>query len=223
MLLDLRSKEEISDAKPCCFDDREKRYNSNVPCGNCAKAGYIPGLTLQSYLVPMNGSDVKQVRLYMTVGTATDSTSTGVAKMIRVNVNAIDRQLLADSKAIPLADFALFTKEVMTTGPNYAFSRLAYVRGKVYYIKGMIGTTSVLASTDIKVAIPCGAAMAMVAPLFQRWPVSQAQLGKAEDATPGSARTEFLRETSPMVAGLPWEFKAYRKVVNFQDKLVTSI
>ena len=167
----------------------------------------------------------------MTVSKGTDPLLTkepskgGVVKMIRVNVNAIDRQLLAagDSKAIPLADLELFTKEVMSIGPGYAFSRLAYVRGQVYYIKGLKYTACVVASTDVKVAVGCGPAMAMVAPLFQKWPVSQTQLGKAEDATPDRPRTEFLRETSPLVAGLPWEFAAYRKVVNFQDKLVTSV
>ena len=56
-------------------------------------SGYISGLTLQSYLVPSmdgetSGND-KQVRLYMTMSSR-GAFQTGEAKMIRVNLNAID-------------------------------------------------------------------------------------------------------------------------------------
>ena len=97
-----------------------------------------------------------------------------------------------------------------------------YARGKVYFIKGPSQTCSTaLQSTDVTVAVDCGVAMPLVAPSFENWPISETQLGMAEDATPHSAKTEYLHETSPLVAGLPWDFKAYRKVIKFNGTLVS--
>ena len=191
-----------------------------------AGAGHITGLTLQSYIVPQEAGtpgDLKQVRLYMTITEhlSGNGLGAGLVKMVRVNINAIDQY----KGAKPVSDLERFGSQVMVANPAFpatAVARLAYAQGKVYYLSAPMGKGAVLAFTDVAVAVECAPAMGLLAPSFQNWPVSEAQLGKAEDATPHTSKIEFLRETSPLVAGLPWEFKAYRKVVKFNGMLVSS-
>ena len=88
----------------------------------------------------------------------------------------------------------------MATRPAHAISRLAYAQchGNVYYLLAKPSISAVLASTYATVAVDCAPAMRLLAPTLNwKWPVSETQLyklGKAEDTTPNSSKTEFLRE-----------------------------
>lgn len=199
---------------------------------------YCSGLTLQTYTVPTeyvnSTADRKQVRLYMTVGHQVDPMGDeSTAQVLRVNVNAIERWLegksrvkikdenKANIKEIKTPDaLAKFSTEVMATDPHNALARLAYINGKIYYLTSKYRMSAVLASTDVTVAVDCQTAMPLVAPLFQTWKFDEAHEAMAQDATPDQPRTEHLHETSPLVAALPWEFKAYRKVMRFNTTML---
>ena len=101
-------------------------------------------------------------------------------------------------------------------------SRLAYLNGKLFCFKSQFSSRVQLLSTDVTVAVNCNAVMSLAAPLFLAWKVDDSKLGKSEDATPGRFHTEILHETSPDVPGLPWEFKAYRKVVRFRVMMILT-
>jgi len=115
--------------------------------------------------------------------------------------------------------FQAFAKLVLQTAPEYAVSRLAYAHGALYYMRSEAYTRAVLQSTDVTVAIKCKAAMRLVAPMFNQWKVDLAKLGTAQE-WPGRSKFEMLHETSPDSPPLPWEFRAYRKVIKFNETLL---
>jgi len=183
---------------------------------------YCSGLTLQSYNIPSgaaaSAADRKQVRLYLTLGEYWSTTThKNEAHIVRINVNAIDKASATIRNAAQLKNYS---KAVMTTDPHNALARLAYVDGKLYYLLSRYNSRATISTTDVTVAIDCPAAMAMVSPLFRKWKLDKAYMGSAQEATPYLPWTELLHETSPSVAALPWEFRAYRKVLQFNSSLL---
>ena len=132
-------------------------------------------------------------------------------------MRAVARRVLGPKKGESLSDFST---EVIAEAPANAIARLAYVGGKVYYLKCMPDTAATLVSTDVRVNIDCAGIIPLFAPQFKNWTLDHAQIGRAQDATPGKAKTVYLHETSLAAAPLPWDFKAYRKIVHFQDQLI---
>jgi len=108
----------------------------------------------------------------------------------------------------------------MTTDPHNALARLAYNNGKLYYLLSRYNNHATISSTDVSVAIDCPAVMALLTPIFRKWTFAQAYMGKAQEATPYLPWTEQLHETSPSTAALPWTFRAYRKVLQFNVSML---
>lgn len=113
---------------------------------------------------------------------------------------------------------------MQSRGPRSAIGRLAYADGKVYFLNDpnnfKFDTQSVkLQQMDVTLAVDCPSVMSVFAESFANWAINETAFGFPEDASPGHMETVYLSEGS--TARLPWAFKAYRKVIQVDNTLVT--
>ena len=115
---------------------------------------------------------------------------------------------------------------LQSQSPRNAIPRLAYANGKLYFLNSPakpVGDDQnkqsvTLQEADVTLAVDCGSVMPAFKQSFANWAIDETKFGIPEDATPGHAETVYLSEGA--AARMPWVFKAYRKVIQVNNKLV---
>jgi len=121
---------------------------------------------------------------------------------------------------------SLFRIKFLSQSPRNAIPRLAYANGKLYFLNSPskpVGDDQnkqsvTLQEADVTLAVDCGSVMPAFKQSFANWAIDETKFGIPEDATPGHAETVYLSEGA--AARMPWVFKAYRKVIQVNNKLV---
>merc|ERR1712224_1123175 len=106
-------------------------------------------------------------------------------RILRVNVNAIDKKKLADptfvvcdkncGTGVKHEKLSHYSKEVTALYPAYAVARLAYASGKLYYLNSKKDIAATLVSTDVRVSIDCASILPLFAPRFKNWTLDHAR------------------------------------------------
>jgi len=190
----------------------------------------MTGLAMQTYLVPTaDGGEDMQRRLFTSVAQYGAAPASEIS-IVRINLNSLEALHAEKEGPVEIAEgtteegttstWENLTKPVLPSKMTaITYSRLAYGNGKLYYMNMPYNNRAILVSTDVTILVDCPSVMALILPIFESWPVHDDQIGKVHEA---SEHPEFalLHETSPFAAALPWQFNAYRKVVQLGDYLV---
>lgn len=109
------------------------------------------------------------------------------------------------------------------TGPNSnRIVRTAYANGKLYYLSAGHQQRAVLMSTDVTLQVKCADVMPLMGPLMKAWSVDASAQGAGSSDSSNTRTVDVDLQEGTAEATFPWEFNAYKKVVQIGSSVVSK-